>query len=72
LKKLKRLRNALKQKKKKKKETIILFLIDQEKMFSSQTLSVLNSALTSDLEVLNIMFGRFSVFLAIIGGTYLS
>ena len=48
--------------KRKKKETIILFLIDQEKMFSSQTLSVFNSALTSDLEVLNIMFGGFSVF----------
>ncbi|GMM43287.1 hypothetical protein DAHU10_041970 [Hanseniaspora uvarum] len=32
-------------------------------MFSSQTLSVLSSALTSDLEVLNIMFwgGGFSV-----------
>ncbi len=39
-----------------------MFLIDQEKNVSSQTLSVLNSALTSDLEVLNILFGRFSVF----------
>lgn len=52
----------LSNKRKKKKETIILFLIDQEQMFSSQTLSVLNSALTSDLEALNIMFGGFSVF----------